>query len=128
MIVDNRSGGATVLATELAAKAAPDGYTFFGGSDNLRIIGVTKRVSFDVRKAFEPVVPMATQPYILLVIPALPVKSFKELVAYSMTQPLTYGSSGVGTTAHLGLESLFAQTGANSCTCRTRAAHSLFSR
>ncbi|MEA3154076.1 MAG: putative tricarboxylic transport rane protein [Betaproteobacteria bacterium] len=111
VIVDNRSGGATVLATELAAKAAPDGYTLFGGSDNLRIIGVTKRVPFDVRKAFEPVVPMATQPYILLVIPALPVKSFKELVAYSMTQPVTYGSSGVGTTAHLGLESLFAQTG-----------------
>jgi tripartite-type tricarboxylate transporter receptor subunit TctC len=111
VIVDNRSGGATVLATELAAKAAPDGYTLFGGSDNLRIIGVTKRVPFDVRKAFEPVVPMATQPYILLVIPALPVKSFKELVAYSMTQQLTYGSSGVGTTAHLGLESLFAQTG-----------------
>ena len=110
VIVDNRTGGASVLATELAAKAAPDGYTFFGGSDNLQIIGVTKRVPFDVRKAFEPVVPMATQPYILLVIPALPVKSFKELVAYSMTQPVTYGSSGVGTTAHLGLESLMAQT------------------
>jgi tripartite-type tricarboxylate transporter receptor subunit TctC len=111
VVVDNRAGGASVLATELAAKAAPDGYTLFGGSDNLRIVGVTKRVPFDVRKALEPIVPMATQPYILLVIPGLPAKTFKELVAYSMAQPLTYGSSGVGTTAHLGLESLLAQTG-----------------
>jgi tripartite-type tricarboxylate transporter receptor subunit TctC len=110
VVVDNRSGGATVIATEIAAKSVPDGYTLFGGSDNLRIVGVTKRVPFDVRKAFEPVAGMATQPYVLLVIPSLPARNFKELVAYSATHPLTYGSSGVGTTAHLGLESLFART------------------
>jgi tripartite-type tricarboxylate transporter receptor subunit TctC len=110
VIVDNRPGGGSVLATEIAARAAPDGYTLFGGSDNLRIIGVTQRVPFDVRKAFEPIVPMATQPYVLLVSPALPARNFKDLVAYSMTQSLTYGSSGVGTVGHLGMESLLAQT------------------
>jgi tripartite-type tricarboxylate transporter receptor subunit TctC len=78
----------------------------------LRIIGVTKRVSFDVRKAFDPVVPMAGQPYLLIVTPALPVKNVKELIAYSMTQPLSYGSSGVGTVAHIGLEFLTAQSAA----------------
>jgi tripartite-type tricarboxylate transporter receptor subunit TctC len=112
VIVDNRTGGGTVVATEIAGRAAPDGYTMFSGTDTLRVVGVTKRVPFDVRKAFEPVVPMATQPYILIVNPSLPVRSFKELVAYSATQALTYGSSGVGTVAHLGLEELTVLTGA----------------
>jgi tripartite-type tricarboxylate transporter receptor subunit TctC len=112
VIVDNRPGGGTVLATETAAKAAPDGYTLFAGTDTLRVVGVTKRVSFDVRKAFEPIVPMAGQPYILIVSPSLPAKNFKELVAYSMNQSLSYGSSGVGTVAHIGLEYLTAKSGA----------------
>src|SRR4051812_25813431 len=47
VIVDNRPGGGTVLATEIAAKAAGDGYTLFAGTDTLRIVGVTKRVPFD---------------------------------------------------------------------------------
>jgi len=113
VIVDNRPGGGTVLATEIAAKAAPDGYTFFAGTDTLRVVGVTKRVSFDVRKAFDPVVPMAGQPYILIVNPGLPVKNVKELIAYSKTQSLSYGSSGVGTVAHIGLEYFTAKSGAN---------------
>ena len=112
VIIDNRGGGGTVLGTEIAAKAAPDGYTFFAGTDTLRILGATKRVAFDVRKAFDPVVPLAGQPYILIISPNLPVKSVKELIAYSMKRPLSYGSSGVGTTAHLGLEYLTAQSGA----------------
>jgi len=112
VIVDNRPGGSTVLATELAAKASPDGYTLFAGTDSLRIVGVTKRVAFDVRRAFDTIAPVSAQPYILIIRPELPVKNIKELVAYSMTQPVSYGSSGVGTVAHLGLESLTAQTGA----------------
>ena len=112
VIVDNRPGGGTVLATQIAAQSAPDGYTFLAGTDTLRVVGITQRVPFDVRKAFEPVVPMAGQPYILIVNPTLPVKNIKELVAYSKTQPVSYGSSGVGTVAHIGLEILTAQTGA----------------
>jgi tripartite-type tricarboxylate transporter receptor subunit TctC len=112
VIVDNRPGGGTVLATEIAAKSARDGYTFLAGTDTLRIVGITKRVAFDVRKAFDPVVPLAGQPYLLIVNPTLPVKDVKELVAYSMKQPVSYGSSGVGTVAHIGLEFLTAKTGA----------------
>jgi tripartite-type tricarboxylate transporter receptor subunit TctC len=111
VIIDNRAGGGTVLATEIAARAAPDGYTFFAGTDTLRVVGAAKRVAFDVRKAFDPVVPMAGQPYILIVSPSLPVKNVKDLIAHSMKQPLSYGSSGVGTVAHLGLEYLAARSG-----------------
>lgn len=112
VIVDNRPGGGTVLATEIAAKAAPDGYTFLAGTDTLRIVSITRRVSFDTRKAFDPVVPMAGQPYILIVNPSLPAKNVKELIALSKKQPLSYGSSGVGTVAHIGLEYLTEKTGA----------------
>lgn len=112
VIIDNRAGGGTVVATEISARAAPDGYTFFVSSDTLRVLGVTKRVQFDVRKAFDPVVAMAGQPYILIVQPNMPAKSIKELIAYSQKQPLSYGSSGVGTVAHIGLEWFAAHTGA----------------
>lgn len=105
-VVDNRAGGATVLATELTAKAAPDGHTFLAGTDALRIVSVTKRVAFDTRKAFVPVVQMTLQPYVLLVSPSVPAKSVKELIAYAQTETVRYGSSGIGTSGHIGLETL----------------------
>ncbi len=107
-VVDNRPGGGTVVATELAAKSAADGYTLFAGTDTLNILGVTKRVPFDVRKAFDPIVPLTQQPYILIVQPGLPAKSVKELIAYSQKQALRFGSSGIGTIGHLGMERLAA--------------------
>lgn len=112
VVIDNRPGGGTVIATDLAAKAPPDGYTLLASTDTLNIIGAMKRVPFDVRKAFEPVVPMTAQPYVLIIGAALPAKSVKELAAHSLAQPLSYGSSGVGTVAHLGMERLASLTGA----------------
>jgi tripartite-type tricarboxylate transporter receptor subunit TctC len=106
MVVDNRPGGGTVLATDLVAHAAPDGYTLLASTDTLLLVGAMKRVSYDVRKAFEPVVQMTAQWYVLVVNPSLPIKSVVDLIAYAKARPdaLNYASQGVGTTGHLSME------------------------
>ena len=113
VVLDNRSGGGTVIGAELGAQAAPDGYTILSASDTIMLLGAMKRLTFDMRKALEPIVVMTTQPYILVIDPSLPIKSIKDLITYSKTKALTYGSSGVGTTVHFGMERLALLTGAN---------------
>jgi tripartite-type tricarboxylate transporter receptor subunit TctC len=107
VVVDSRPGGGGVIASGLAARAAPDGYTLYQNGFGLLLQGATKRVDFDVLKTFEPVVRTTSQPYILLVNPNLPARSVKELIALSAAKPLTYaGSAGIGNTVHLGMERL----------------------
>jgi len=107
VVVENVAGVGGVLGVDRAAKAAPDGYTLFAGTDTLRVVGVTKRVSFDVRKAFEPVVASSQQPYVLLAHLSLPAKTIKEVIALSASKPLTYGGGGgIGATVHVGMERL----------------------
>jgi tripartite-type tricarboxylate transporter receptor subunit TctC len=111
-VVDPRPGGGGVIASELAARSAPDGYTLYQNGFGILFQGATKRVPFDVLKTFEPVVRTTQQPYILLVHPSVAAKTFKELVAQSAVKPLTYaGSSGVGSTVHLGMERLSSVSG-----------------
>ena len=106
VIVDNRPGGGTVIATDIVAQAAPDGYTLLGASDTLMLNGVLKRAKYDVRNAFIPIVQLTRQSYALVVTPGLPVRSLKEFITYAKAKPgtLNYGSQGTGTTGHIGME------------------------
>jgi len=112
VVVDPRPGGGGVIASSVAAKAPPDGYTLYQNGFGLLYQGATKRVDFDVLKTFEPVVRTTSQPYILLVHPNVAAKSVKELIALSSTKPLTYaGSSGVGSSVQIGWDRLAKESG-----------------
>lgn len=113
VIVDNRPGGGTVLGMDLVAQAQPDGYTLLGASDTLMLNGVFRRAQYDVRKTFIPIAQLTTQPYMLIVHPALPARSVKELIALARAKPgaMSYGSQGVGTTGHIGWERFKLMTG-----------------
>ena len=112
-VVDNRPGAGTLLGSDLVQQAAPDGYTLLCASETLILNGVLKRAKYDVRTAFVPVVRLTIQPYILVVNPALPVKTVKDLIAHARARPgaLSFGTPGVGTTIHIGWERLIAMTG-----------------
>jgi tripartite-type tricarboxylate transporter receptor subunit TctC len=112
-VVDNRPGAGTLLGMDLVQQAAPDGYTLLCASETLILNGVLKRAKYDVRTAFVPIVRLTTQPYILVVNPALSVKSVKELIAYAKARPgaVSFGTPGVGTVIHIGWERLIAMTG-----------------
>jgi tripartite-type tricarboxylate transporter receptor subunit TctC len=106
VIVDNRAGGSGVIAMNIVAQSAPDGYTLMSAGNLLVLNGVLKRVAYDIRRTFDPVAQMTSQPYMLVVNPGVPVRSLKELIAYAKSKPrtLSYGSSGVGSVNHLGTE------------------------
>jgi tripartite-type tricarboxylate transporter receptor subunit TctC len=113
VIVDNRPGAGTVIGMDIVAQAAPDGYTIFSGTDTFMIVGAMKRVTYDVRKAYEPILRMTSQPAVMVVPQSLPASTVKELIAYAKAKPdaLAFGSSGVGTNSHLGLERFKAMAG-----------------
>ena len=112
VVVDNRAGGSGVIGSETVANSAPDGYTLLSYADAILLLGVTKRVAFDPLKTFEPVVTMTSQPYVLVIQPNLPINNLEEFVAYSQKVTLTYGSSGIAGTVHLGMERLAQLSGA----------------
>ena len=112
VVVDSRPGGGGVIGAGLAAKAPPDGYTLYQTGFALLVNGANKRVDFDVLKAFDPVLSLTTQPYVLLAHLSVPASSIKEVIAFSATKPLTYGGGGgIGATVHLGMERLASLSG-----------------
>lgn len=106
VIVDNRGGGVGVIAMDLAARATPDGHTVLLSNIQMTINMLLKRVPYDIRKAYVPVVELTSQPYVAAVNPSLPVKSIKEFVAFAKSRPgaVNFGSPGSGSPAHIGIE------------------------
>jgi tripartite-type tricarboxylate transporter receptor subunit TctC len=102
--VDNRPGADSMIGTQLAARAAPDGYTISMISASAAIHpSVYKNVPYDVATDFAHVTVLASGAFVLVVNPALPVHSLKELIALAKARPgqLNYASSGLGGTLHL---------------------------
>jgi tripartite-type tricarboxylate transporter receptor subunit TctC len=103
VFVDNRGGAGGVVGTDLAAKAAPDGYTLLIVSIAHAVDPWIYKEPFDPAKDFVPVSIIATGTNVLTVNPKLPVHSVKELVDYAKAKPgvLNYASAGIGSFQHL---------------------------
>ncbi len=104
VIVENRPGGGTNIGSELAARAAPDGYTVLvGGLPNVVNTFLFKKLPYDLLRDFAPVTHTTTAPNILAVHPSLPARSAKELIALAKARKgeLTFASAGIGSSNHL---------------------------
>lgn len=105
LIVDTRGGASGMIGTELAARAAPDGYTLvLGNVAPLAILpNASKKLAYDPIKDFTPLSLLATSDYVLTVHPSMPVRNVKELIALarSRSEELTYASSGQLGAPHL---------------------------
>jgi len=114
VIVENRPGAGTNIATEVAAKAPPDGYTLFMPTvANAINPTLYAKLNFDLLRDFAFVTNFAKVPGIVVCHPSVPVKNAKELVALARAQPnaLRHGSTGIGSPHHLAAEIFKSMTG-----------------
>ncbi len=114
VIVSNRPGGGSSIGTNIAAKAAPDGYTLLVTTFALAVNASLQKQPYDAVKDFVAITELSTIPLMLVVHPSLPINNLKEFIEHSKTQPagLDYATSGPGTSTHLAAEMFKAMTGA----------------
>src|SRR3954470_10719085 len=105
IVIENRTGGGTVIAATATAKAPPDGYTLFMAPAGTLTTNATlyKKLPYDPAKDFTPIALTSSVAFVLVVHPSLPVHSVKELIAYIKERPgqLAFGSPATGSTPHL---------------------------
>ena len=108
VVIDNRPGGGGTIGMTLAARAAPDGYTLVHSSIGPVAIdsSLHSKMPYDTIRDFTPIARMVSALNILVVHPSLPVKSVKDLIAYTRANPkkINYGSSGLGHADHMAAE------------------------
>lgn len=115
VVIDNRGGAGGTLGASIAAKAAPDGYTLFMATIAHAIApGLYRQgLAYNFERDFAPITVVASVPNILIVNPAVPAKSEKELIAYLKANPgkVSFGSAGNGSVEHLSGELFRFMTG-----------------
>ncbi len=106
VIVDNRPGANQTIATDLTAKAAPDGYTIVIVAAGHCISPALYKLPYDVQKDFSAIGFIAAVPNVLVVNPSLNVRTAKDFIALARAKPgaFAYGSSGIGSASHLATE------------------------
>jgi len=114
VIVENRPGAGNIIGADYVAKSAPDGYTLLVSSSSLAGNAVLfRKLPFDAIRDFAPVTQFIATQLILAMNPRVPAGNVRELIAYARAQPgkLNYGSTGIGSGAHLISEMLKIETG-----------------
>jgi len=113
VVVENRPGAGSTLASEMVARSTADGYTLLYANATVAMPSLFARLAFDVRKDLAPVSLAGYGPLVLVAHPSLPVKSIRELTALAKRKPglLNYGSAGIGSMTHLGMALLVSMTG-----------------
>ena len=110
VVIDNRPGAGATLGHALGAQATPDGYNLLLGTSGGLVTGPASgtKVAYDPVKDFTPIGLAVDVPFLLVVNPTVPAKTVKELIDLAKAQPgkITFGSPGVGTPNHLGMELL----------------------
>ena len=105
IVIDNRPGAGGTIGARAVAEADPDGYTLLLGNTSTLVIGplIHKNVNYDPVRGFAPIASLGTTSNLLIVPPALPVTSVRELIALARSSPgkLNYSSAGIGTPPHL---------------------------
>lgn len=107
VLVENRTGAGTNIASQYVARSAPDGYTFLLTSNNHNLNSmIYSNPGYDPVRDFVPVIQVSEGPSLLAAHPATPFNSLQELVEFARLKPrsLSYGSSGVGTPVHMAME------------------------
>lgn len=108
VIAENRAGAGGTIATEQVARAAPDGYTLLMQSMSHAITPALYKLGYDTIRDFAPISLFVQSPSVLAVHPSLPVKTVKELIAFTRARPneILFSSSGSGSGQHLAMELL----------------------